>query len=243
MRAYVDCSDKRSESIKDSLKQAGYCLLSKNLIKDCSLVYLGMQGDKYSDQDFMSLADVYTLCYHPAIEKQCELSNAKYHYLSNDKDFVYQNTLFTIEGLIGYLITNEKQSIHDNTYLILGYGNLGKQAYKVLKALDACVYVATDNIEEHFQLQKDAILYSLLSCCYPRTITVIINTIPAPVISLENDNVKIYDLASKPYGLNELISSLSYQQLSSLPTYYHTPLSGKMIANTIMKRDDLIVNE
>lgn len=228
MKVYVDKRDIRSEYLQEAWKLRGWDV-SEN-ISESKLVYLGKYANDYLESDLLTGCHIYCLTNSLKMKQRCQECRAFYHCISDDREFIENNTICTVEAFLGYLIVNQKHSINGTKFLILGYGNLGKRLELVLEGLGGHVFIYNDdNYHPHL---KDY---------YPSEITIIINTVPKNCI--QKTSATIYDLASYPYGLKENTKGYNYIRLPSLPTYYHAPLAAKYLYNSIMKRDDLFVEE
>lgn len=162
-----------------------------------------------------------------------------------DEMLAMQNAYLTAEGALAYVILNTPVTIKKNNILVLGYGRLGKTMTKILKDIDANVYVGSDVFEERAQANVIADYVCEISSCKKHLsyFTAIINTIPAEVISKEdlvaiNKECFILDLASWPGGLDHeraIGQGFNVMHALGVPGKTAPKSSGEYIRNSIMR--------
>lgn len=128
------------------------------------------------------------------------------------------NSYLTAEGLLGIIISKTNFNLRDSKVLLLGYGNCGKQIYKLFSKITRIDVDKYDCIEKY---------------------DIIINTIPALVIDkklLKRINGVIFDISSFPYGVDieyakELNKELYIEPL--IPARYSYYDAGLILAKKI----------
>lgn len=169
----------------------------------------------------------------------------KYYDYNKDECFQIANASSTAEGAISIIINERNKTIYGSNILILGYGRIGKILSNYLKIFNPNLYVFARkdaditwiNINGHKGLKVHE-FESFIS-----NIDIIINTIPAGIISKElidktNKDILIIDLASKPGGLDHnyaIEKGLKTIHALGLPGKIATKSAAKVIFNTILK--------
>jgi dipicolinate synthase subunit A len=129
-----------------------------------------------------------------------------YDYAARE-DFAVKNAVLTAEGAIEILLRESEDSLCAAEVLILGCGRIGKVLAHHMKALGAKVTVAARKPSDRALTEASgckAVDYSLKELYRYR---MIINTVPAPVLSGENidrlhRDAIVTDLASAPGGVD-----------------------------------------
>ena len=175
-----------------------------------------------------------------------KLSNRKVIALMEDKEIVKENSIPTIEGIIGDLIYNTEHTINESNIFILGYGNIGKSLASILKMLGAHVTVGV-GFKNDYNLVKKKKIKGVLTYEYEmmrealNNSDIIINTIPALVLNKEqlemiNRQCYILDIASYPHGIdfnyvNEL--KIRGKLLLGIPSLVAPKTAGLILAKKI----------
>jgi dipicolinate synthase subunit A len=132
--------------------------------------------------------------------------------LMDDNDIKKENSIPTVEGIIGDLVYNTEYTINGSNILILGYGNVGKLLVSKLQYLGANVTVGViteedfNSLKEHningFYTNNADLMKSII-----KNNDIIINTVPNILLSKEYLEVVgrksyILDVASHPHGVD-----------------------------------------
>ena len=140
-------------------------------------------------------------------------SNKECIALMEDNDVKKENSIPTVEGIIGDLVYNTPSTINQANILVLGYGNIGKLLVEKLRALDANVAVGVmlENDFEYLKKQDINTFYTndhqLFSDAIKQS-QIIINTVPSLMLNkdfldLVGENAYILDIASAPHGVDK----------------------------------------
>jgi len=178
-------------------------------VKSDKIIYLG-----YPEQYFIDLA---------------ESKGIKYQDYNRDENYQIINAEITAEGAISIILNERNITIHDSRILLLGYGRIGKILSNYLKVFNDSLYVAVrkniDLVWIEMNGCKGIRLDNIDSII--KDIDIVINTIPAKVISnssidkMDKDSL-IVDLASKPGGLDH-----DYARKKGIKTIHAFGLPGK----------------
>lgn len=126
----------------------------------------------------------------PEIEAACRKEKVPVLNYMVSHEFLLQNARLTAEGFLSILIQNTPFSIFNAPILLLGMGRCGNAIYKLLKSIGVSVdaYDTVPNVLEN-----------------PTSYSVVINTIPAQVITKDflkslDKNCILFDIATSPGG-------------------------------------------
>ena len=163
-----------------------------------------------------------------------------YDYTDNE-EFNILNAVATAEGTIIEIYKKTQKTILDSNYTVLGYGRIGHALSVRLKALGGYVTVGARSAVARAAAASDGLRsLTIEDAINSNNDSVIINTIPAPIINTDNiKNIKntiIIDLASAPGGLTEnakMISGDNFIHALALPGKYYPETAGITIYKTI----------
>ena len=136
--------------------------------------------------------------------------NIKIIDVMKNEELAILNTIATAEGTIQTMISNTKKIIHESNILILGFGRVAKTLAKKLQGLVKNVDCASNNKEELAWIE--AFGYNVINLeNLVENISkydIIINTIPAIILSYENmkyikKDTLLIDLASNLGGIDK----------------------------------------
>ena len=136
--------------------------------------------------------------------------NIKIIDVMKNEELAILNTIATAEGTIQTMISNTKNIIHESNILILGFGRVAKTLAKKLQGLVKNVDCASNNKEELAWIE--AFGYNVINLeNLVENISkydIIINTIPAIILSYENmkyikKDTLLIDLASNLGGIDK----------------------------------------
>lgn len=129
----------------------------------------------------------------PEIEEACNKEKVSVLNYMASEDFLLRNAELTAEGFLALLIQNTPFSLKEANILLLGLGRCGKALKKLLGKMDAHV--------DAYDVVPDKIPTA-------QSYRVVINTIPAPVISRDHletfhPDCILFDIASAPGGFDK----------------------------------------
>lgn len=154
------------------------------------------------------------------------------------------NAVPTAEGAVQVAMQESPFTIHGSKCLVVGYGRIGKVLSRMLKNLDAEVWVAARKPED--------LAWIRAAGCHPLEIReiceeisrfeLVFNTVPAMVIGREQlcrarKDALFIDLASQPGGINfeqAKLCGINAVWLLSLPGKAAPRTAGDIIAETIL---------
>ena len=149
-----------------------------------------------------------------------------------DETYLLENAALTSEGAVFAAMEESRFSLMGARCLVAGYGRIGKELTRRLRALDALVTVAARRPESRSEAGEGSVSIEEI----PRVIgemDLIFNTVPAPVIGWEalccvRPGALLIELASPPYGIDQEAANalgLRCRLESGLPGRY-CPLSA-----------------
>lgn len=160
-------------------------------------------------------------------------------------DVAIYNAIPTAEGALQLAMEHTKRTIHDTKVLVFGYGRVGQTVCRLFAAVGANVTVISNDASELawaavYRLQTRRLNDAPLLSDFP----IIINTIPAPIISNQmlkqmRDDVLVIDLASMPGGIEKNASYTDKRQIIhalALPTKVAPVTASEIIFHAIMRR-------
>ena len=180
------------------------------------------------------------------LEGMLNVANRKAVILMDDKDIKKENSIPTVEGIIGDLVYNTDYTISGANVLVLGYGNVGKLLVSKLKNLDAFVTVGVitkedfDSLKDHniggFYTNHPEVMKSVI-----KSNDIIINTVPNILLSREYlELVKkesyILDVASHPHGVDFVLANelqIKNKLLLGIPSLVAPKTAGLILTKKI----------
>lgn len=181
-----------------------------------------------------------------SLNKMLDCSSKKAIALMEENDVKRENSIPTVEGIIGDLVFNTDYTINGSSIFVLGYGNVGKELTKKLKALGASLTVGVINIDEFEELKSNNV-----SCIYTNNrmlmehimqdSDVIINTVPEVIINRDylkimNKDVYVLDIASHPHGVDFKAAEelqIRNKLFLGIPSVVAPKTAGQILVNKI----------
>ncbi len=141
------------------------------------------------------------------------------------------------------MIIDNNISLSNSNILILGYGHCGKDLANKLERFNAKITISNRSDHHHDEVITKGYRYIRLNELTLDGYDFIINTIPCNVITEEMlktkaDMCQIYDVASKPYGLQSDKRDTNYHLLKQLPTKYAYHSSALALFKAIKRAVD-----
>lgn len=189
------------------------------------------------------------------LEEILEIGNKKAITIMDDPQVKKDNSIPTVEGIIGDLVYNTESTICNSNIFVLGYGNIGLRLVDSLISLDANVTVGVIRNEDYYILSK-----KMIPCIYTNNqqsmdevihnSEIIINTVPSLIINsdylnLVNKDTYILDISSYPYGVDFNYAgklNIKYKLLPGIPGKVAPKTAGKILTkkiNSILKGENI----
>ena len=247
MLVYINGTDNRCKYLAKLMVKDGYQIEDDSrFISSCQIVYLGKDGKGFEQVDFACDSVVLTLLKNQRLCYLSKLKGFKYDYLYHDEQFVNENTYICDEALIAYMIIDNNISF--SNILILGYGHCGKDLAGKFERFNAKITVSNRNDHYHEEVVARGYRYIRLNELTLEGYDFIINTIPSNIItdkmlSTKDEKCQIYDVASKPYGLENSKRDTNYHLLKQLPTKYAYQSSAFALYKAIKRAVDTNVKK
>lgn len=158
-----------------------------------------------------------------------------------DNSVVNNNAILTAKGIIRY-VKNNSNSLNNQNALVTGYGFCGKAITNELKQYNLNISVAVRNNKLREEIENNGFNYIDLKALNQRNNAeyhIIFNTVPAlivdrAVIASLNPSVKIFDIASKPGGVDFLYckeKGIFAELRLGIPGKEYPKESGEIIAD------------
>ncbi len=238
-----------AKNISQAVSQAKNLLLPIPMCKGNRLNI--QQGDyEITKEEMLSLLQPEQRIFAGCIDKEwaraAEEKKAVCYDYMEEKSIAIYNAIATAEGTLAEIISTYPENLHGSKIMILGFGICAKALAKRLQALSAKVCIAARSETALMEAYADGYQTIELSRLtdvlmdYP----VVVNTIPARVIGEKelpymDKKVKIYEIASYPYGvdMNMVVKLGIWTRICpSLPAKYAPESSVKMLRQYIMKK-------
>lgn len=182
------------------------------------------------------------------LDKMLKLANREAIILMNDQNVVKENTIPTIEGIIGDLINHTDYTINQANILVLGYGKVGKSLTDLLTFLGAHVIVGKNKTKDD-ELLKSKGIKSIFTSDEKgmenalRTCDIIINTVPSLILNKTylkfiNKEAYLLDISSFPHGIDFNYADalkLNHKKLLGIPGLVAPKTAGLILAKKIKK--------
>lgn len=168
--------------------------------------------------------------------------------LMEDEEVKRQNSIPTVEGIIADLVENTDRTIDGSKIFILGYGHVGKELTKKLRALGAYLTVGVLEVDEFKAITESNLN---ISCVYTtdkkvmqsviHSCDAIVNTVPNLIMNEDylrvmNKSAYLLDISSHPHGVdfkaaNEL--QIKNKLYMGIPAKVAPKTSGQILVNKI----------
>lgn len=180
------------------------------------------------------------------LDEMLRITNKDAIPLMDDDDVKRNNSIPTVEGIIGDIIYNTEYTIYGARIFVLGYGNVGKLLTEKLKSLGAIVTVGVLLLEDY-----KALVEQQTPCIYTnnqrlmeniiQTSNVVVNTVSNLVLNKEylevaNKDIYILDISSHPHGVDFKTADelqLKNKLLLGIPGNVAPKTAGTILVNKI----------
>jgi dipicolinate synthase subunit A len=173
-------------------------------------------------------------------------SNKECIALMEENDVKKQNSIPTVEGIIGDLVYNTPNTINQANILVLGYGNIGKLLVEKLKSLGANVVVGVmeENDFEYLKEQDISAFFTADQQSFSVAVKqsqIIINTVPSLMLNKElldavEKETYILDVASAPHGVDKdyaIERGLNHKLSLGIPSIVAPKTAGLILSKKI----------
>lgn len=211
MRINIVSSDKRYLTINELLLQQGYdsfiCSYEEKSPCHCLLLPIREELSDTELEQVLSNTDKSTVVLCGNDKRVKRYFDGKILTYGQDKELVLKNALLTAEAAISYIHSLTKSSLRDKRIFVSGYGKIGREVCRLLKALGACVLAYARREETKERIFLDGITSAELEECI--NCHIVINTVPAKIYprSLTDKiprDAYIVELASSPFGFEDM---------------------------------------
>lgn len=160
-----------------------------------------------------------------------------------DERFAQENAMLTAEGAVYIAMAESDAALAGARCLVAGYGRIGQEVTKRLRALGAAVTVAARRLESRLEAGENSVDIGQIPDVIGQ-MDFIFNTAPARIFTLEalravSPHALFMELASAPYGVDPEAAKgmdLRYRLESGLPGRY-CPKSAARILLDYVERE------
>ncbi len=235
------------KNIKKELETSRFVLLPLPVTKDGRHIHTISEA-KITIDEIVSLLTNEHIVFAGLISRPMESKFSKkagkvYDYFKREEVTV-RNTVPTVQGILKVIIDNINYTVNSSKCALFGYGRVADITAGTLKALGAEVTVCVRKISDISRAQIKGHNGCLIKDFIDKAgdFDIIINTIPAPVISkpiLEKvrQDCLIIDVASAPYGVDFAAADkleIKAVLCPSLPGKVAPLTAGRIIADGIL---------
>ena len=165
------------------------------------------------------------------------LTKAGYRKITQSAAFRTKNSVYTAEGALALAISESPVALCESRVLVLGYGFLGKECSRLFAALDADVTVYSKAPAELALAERDGFTALPLERLATLDGTLILNTIPFPVldtlpVSAKDAPALLIELASTPCCTQE-IPGVRIVPGGALPSRFSPDSAAKLMFEEI----------
>ncbi|MBQ8798659.1 MAG: hypothetical protein IJZ55_03725 [Lachnospiraceae bacterium] len=222
--------DRRHAALSDLLQKAGYVMQAP-----ADLLILSPKESFLSHTDKIRK---HCLIWGGIPGETVSLQAAGYKKIEQRDLFRVKNSVYTAEGALALIITETNTALCESNIFVLGYGYLGKECARLCSALDASVTVYTENPEESADAHKKGFSVKKLTELSTLDDTILINTIPAPVLDrlpviCKNAPALLLELASTPC-ISKEVKGLRVLPAGALPSRFSPESAAKLIFDEII---------
>ena len=161
----------------------------------------------------------------------------------DDENVTKQNNHLTCLGIL-----DEINKLNYNSVCILGYGNIGKEVYKLLENKHIKTYIGLSPYDEpNLDLNNSFLISDETKMIDAfKHYDIVINTIPSNIISenvIKQSSCYILDIASSPHGINQdLVKKykINYRLYLGIPSKFAPLDASKILLDSIQKVVDYI---
>lgn len=224
--------DSRHDILSGLLQQAGHTLQAP-----ADLLIL---SPKESFSAYTDVINTDCLIWGGIPSETPDIQKAGYRKIRQSNTFRVKNSVYTAEGAIALAVSETGRALCESNVIILGYGFLGKECARLFSALDADVTVYTENPVELCEAVQKGISAKKLTELSSLDGTVVINTIPAPVldrlpVSCNTTPALFIELASVPC-LTKDITGLRVLPARALPSRFSPESAAKLMYLEIIEQ-------
>lgn len=214
-----------------------YLVLNRLFLKDGYNSKISSQIDKSTDVAILSVRNEYSDSEMKEIFKNAKnellvlsgngerinkfFSGSVLDY-SKDESFLQKNAYLTAEAMVSVFHKQAGEKIEGKSFLICGYGRIGKYLAKILSSLGGKIYVYARRVEVKKQIVIDG--YTPAELNDFSLYDAILNTVPSPIF----DKEKISKISTQAY-LFDLASISGFE--ASEGVIFALGLPGKVLPN------------
>lgn len=210
MKINIVSKDERYKLVNEHLCNEGICskLCDVESVDKCDFLLLPLKDELENNEleRLLLKIDKETVVLCGNNQKIYEMFEGKIIDYSND-GFVIENAYLTAEAAVSFLHNLTKDTLKGKKVLVSGYGRIGKELCRILKAFGSTVFAYARREEVRMQMIKNGVAYIPLEKC--AECDIILNTVPNVIYSsslidtIPHDTL-IVELASQPYGFENM---------------------------------------
>ena len=206
MRIWIQGESEMDQFLKKRCAERGMILSS---VSDCDLAVLRFPYSEISSEIKDALPEGQKIVcgiMNEEVEQTAKEKNWMLYRPLQDEEYLLENAKLTAEGAVYFAMNKLSIAIRDANCLVIGYGRIGKELTRILRALGAEVTVAARRRESREEAGENSIPISGIRSVIHQA-DLILNTVPQHVLSESGllsikSTAFLLELASKPYGFD-----------------------------------------
>lgn len=232
--------------LANAINNSDAIVLPLPLTRDNITVNAPLSNDNYYLTDIIKLKPQFIFggIINGDFKENLKKSGIKYLDYYDSEYLTIKNAVLTAEAALSIAISETDGSIYDSKSVVIGYGRIGKQLAKYLKALGSEVTSTSRNEGTLATIEADGLIPLKTDNCFENCLNAdyVFNTVPYPILSSSffekcSPNLMFIDLASNS-GIDltkAKLRNLKCGVYGGLPGKYSSKTAGNYVAEEIIK--------
>ncbi len=232
--------------LTNAIKNSDVIVLPLPLTRDNVTVNAPLCDENYYLADIIKLKPHYVFggIIKDGFKENLKKSGIKYFDYYDSEYLTVKNAVLTAEAALSIAISETDGSIYNSKSVVIGYGRIGKQLSKYLKALGSEVIATSRNDGTLATIEADGIISLKTDNCIKNSLNAdyVFNTVPYPVLNSSffdkcSPDLMFLDLASNS-GIDltkAKLRNLKCGVYGGLPGKYSSKTAGNYVAEEIIK--------
>lgn len=232
--------------LTNAIKNSDVIVLPLPLTRDNVTVNAPLCDENFYLADIIKLKPPYIFggIINCDFKENLKKSGIKYFDYYDSEYLTVKNAVLTAEAALSIAISETDGSIYNSKSVVIGYGRIGKQLSKYLKALGSEVIATSRNEGTLATIEADGLIPLKTDNCFEKCLDAdyVFNTVPYPVLNSSffeksSPDLMFLDLASNS-GIdlsNARLRNIKCGVYGGLPGKYSSKTAGNYVAEEIIK--------